>query len=86
MVHNAMSSRDHNFLGYNNIDSLKKALVSGYRGLMLDSCICDGSIGEDAQSFIAGETMMDKGTNYLGFCHTSCDAGVRDPSEVLKNI
>ena len=27
-----------------------------------------------------------QGENYLGFCHTSCDAGVRDPAEVLGNI
>ena len=86
MVHNAMSSRDYNFLAYNHIDSLEKSLVAGYRGLMIDSCICDGSLGEDVQNFIAGHTMDDEGTNYLGFCHTSCDAGVRDPTEVLSNI
>jgi hypothetical protein len=89
MVHNAMSSRDYNFLAYNHIDSLEKALVAGYRGLMIDSCICDGSLGEDVQNFIAGQTTMEgnnDSTTYLGFCHTSCDAGVRDPTEVLSNI
>lgn len=96
MVHNAMSSRDHNFLAYNQLGSLEKALVAGYRGLMIDSCICDGSIGEDIQNFIAGKetstTTMENnkgsvdGEYYLGFCHASCDAGVRDPHEVLGNI
>jgi hypothetical protein len=54
MVHNAMSSRDDLFAAYNNIQTLEKALVAGYRGLMLDSCICDGSIGEDVANAIKG--------------------------------
>ncbi|KAL7536716.1 hypothetical protein ACHAXR_007357 [Thalassiosira sp. AJA248-18] len=83
MVHNAHSSYEDYFAGYNNQKSLEKALVEGYRGLMLDSCICDGSLGETIQNWVKGE---DLGDNYLGFCHTSCDAGVRDPSEVLRNI
>ena len=58
--------------------------MAGYRGLMLDSCICDGSIGETLQNLIKGED--DKGENYLGFCHGSCDAGVRDPAQVLRNV
>ena len=84
MVHNAMSSRDNLFGGYNNLLGLEDALVKGYRGLMLDSCICDGSLGETLQGFIKGED--DKGDNYHGLCHTSCDAGVRDPSVVFGNI
>lgn len=83
MVHNAHSSKDDLFAGYNNNKNLESALVAGYRGLMLDSCICDGSIGEAIVNWYKGQ---DKGDNYLGFCHTSCDAGVRDPSEVLRNI
>ena len=54
MVHNAMSSRDDLFAAYNNIQTLEKALVAGYRGLMLDSCICDGSLGEDVADVIKG--------------------------------
>ena len=81
MVHNAHSSRDDLFLAYNNNEAMEWALVAGYRGLMLDSCVCDGSIGEQIQSFWKGET--NKGENYLGFCHTSCDAGVRNPAEAL---
>ncbi|KAL3809381.1 hypothetical protein ACHAXA_007457 [Cyclostephanos tholiformis] len=55
MVHNAMSSRDDLFAAYNNIENLEKALVAGYRGLMLDSCICDGSIGEEVANFMKGD-------------------------------
>ena len=39
MVHNAHSSRDNLFVGYNNLKPLEEALVAGYRGLMLDSRI-----------------------------------------------
>lgn len=83
MVHNAYSSKEDYFLGYNNNERLEDALVAGYRGLMLDSCICDGSIGEKIQGFLKGEQMD---ANNLGFCHKSCDAGVRRPSEVMGNI
>lgn len=83
MVHNAHSSRDDFFAGYNNNRPLEEALVAGYRGLMLDSCICDGSIGEAIQNYLKGTS---NGDNYLGFCHTSCDAGNRDPATVLDNI
>ena len=54
MVHNAMSSRENLFAGYNNLKSMEGALVAGYRGLMLDSCICDGSIGETVQGILKG--------------------------------
>ena len=55
MVHNAMSSSKNLFAGYNNLEPLEQALVNGYRGLMLDSCICDGSLGETVQGFLKGE-------------------------------
>jgi len=50
MVHNAHSSKADLFLAYNNRKSSEEALVAGFRGLMLDSCICDGSIGETLQN------------------------------------
>ena len=34
------------------------ALVTGYRGLILNSCVCDGSIGEQIQSFWKGEGIV----------------------------
>jgi len=84
MVHNAQSSRANLFAAYNNLKPLEEALIAGYRGLMLDSCICDGSIGEKITNYFNGEG--NTGENYLGFCHTSCDAGVRSPVKVLENI
>ncbi len=54
MVHNTMSSRDNLFAAYNNLHPLEGALVAGYRGIMLDSCVCDGSIGEDVANAIKG--------------------------------
>jgi len=83
MVHNAHSSKADLFLAYNNRKSSEEALVAGFRGLMLDSCICDGSIGETLQNLWKEK---DLGENSLGFCHSSCDAGVRNPAEVLGNI
>ena len=55
MVHNAFSSKADLFAGYNNLRPLEEALVQGYRGLMLDSCICDGSLGEKIGAIIKGE-------------------------------
>ncbi len=55
MVHNAMSSRDDLFAGYNNLEPLEEAMVAGYRGLMLDSCNCAGSVEEEVTSFFNGE-------------------------------
>ena len=46
MVHNAMSSYEDYFVAANNNESLEKALVAGYRGLMLDSCLCDGGLSK----------------------------------------
>jgi len=60
MVHNAHSSKADLFLGYNNNKRLEDALVAGYRGLMLDSCICDGSIGETLQNLWKGEGVVRK--------------------------
>ncbi len=55
MVHNAMSSRDDLFATYNNVHPLKGVLVAGYRGLMLDLCICDITMGEDIPNAIKGD-------------------------------
>jgi hypothetical protein len=53
--HNAMSSRDDLFTAYNNVHPLEGALVAGYRRLMLDSCVCDGSMGKDVANVIKGD-------------------------------
>lgn len=55
MAHNAMSSRDDLFAGYNHLEPLEEALVSGYRGLMLDSCNCADSVEEEVKNYFNGE-------------------------------
>eukprot|EP00804_Cyclotella_cryptica_P014991 CCRYP_000597-RA/>CCRYP_000597-RA protein AED:0.05 eAED:0.05 QI:65/1/1/1/0/0.5/2/882/236 len=99
MVHNAMSSYEDYFVAANNNESLEKALVAGYRGLMIDSCLCDGGLKKymvDGAKDLLGEIGVTDGSGggqsdggeqkTLGFCHTYCDAGVRDPNRVLRNI
>ena len=99
MVHNAMSSYEDYFVAANNNESLEKALVAGYRGLMIDSCLCDGGLKkymvDGAKDLLegigvadgSGSGQSDNGQQKsLGFCHTYCDAGVRDPNRVLRNI
>jgi hypothetical protein len=55
MVHNAMSSRDDLFAGYNHLEPLEEAMVAGYRGLMLDSCNCAGSVEEEVKNYFNGD-------------------------------
>lgn len=99
MVHNAMSSYEDYFVAANNNESLEKALVAGFRGLMIDSCLCDGGLKQymvDGAKDLLGEIGVAGGSDgsesdgsqvkTLGFCHTYCDAGVRDPNRVLRNI
>jgi hypothetical protein len=95
-VHNAMSSYEDYFVAANHNESLEKALVAGYRGLMIDSCLCDGGLKkymEDGAKDLLNEMGIGESggggggeVKSLGFCHTYCDAGVRDPQVVLGNI
>ncbi len=55
MVHNAMSSREDLFAVYNNVHPLEGVLVVGYHRLMLDLCVCKGSMGEDVTNAIKGD-------------------------------
>lgn len=66
-VHNANHDE---LLVPNNEAPLEGALEAGYRGIMLDVCMCDdeNDVGE------------------LVFCHGVCGIGRRDPIEVFKNI
>ena len=76
VVHNAMSSLDHSFIGANNNLSLEKAMVEGYRGLMLDSCLCDG------------DNIIDIVQDYVGLGgndNGEADAGKR-PNAVLAFV
>ena len=88
-VHNAMS--DDSFYAANNDLPLERALVEGYRGLMLDSCLCDGdNIVDLIQDYVTGNDEDSEEKNpeeqYVGFCHGTCAAGSRSPAIVLKNI
>jgi len=81
MVHNAMSSYRDYFLMANNNLPAEDALVAGFRGLMLDSCMCESNTVTDIKDFLTGGS-----SEGLGFCHGRCDAGVRDPDKLLGNI
>lgn len=78
MVHNAHSSYENGFIAASNNLPLEEALVAGYRGLMLESCLCDGLLG----SYLLKEN---EGSN-LGFCSSFCSSGVRGAVEVLRNV
>jgi hypothetical protein len=66
-VHNA---NHDDLLVANNEAPLEEALEAGYRGLMLDACLC----------------VDQTGTPVLQFCHLLCGIGERDPHEVFTNI
>lgn len=46
-IHNAMSSQEDGFLGFNNLRSMEDAMYYGFRGFLLDSCDC----GDDGVLF-----------------------------------
>lgn len=46
-IHNAMSSQEDGFLGFNNLKSMEDAMEAGFRGFLLDSCDC----GDDGVLF-----------------------------------
>jgi hypothetical protein len=66
-VHNA---NHDDFLIPNNEAPLEQALEAGYRGLMLDVCLCQDETGNSV----------------LQFCHSICGIGKRDSHEVFTNI
>ncbi|KAL7538862.1 hypothetical protein ACHAXR_009467 [Thalassiosira sp. AJA248-18] len=83
MVHNAHSSYDNNFVGASNSKPLEEALVAGYRALQLSTCLCEGFL---SQLLLEQDVEWGLGDSNLGFCHTACGAGVRDPKDVLTNL
>ena len=80
MVHQAHSSSENNFVGASNTKSLEEALVTGYRALQLSTCMCELMSG---QLLLERDAEWGLGESSLGFCHTACGAGVRDPKDVL---
>lgn len=81
LVHNAMSSYRDYFVAANNNLPAEDALVAGFRGLMLDSCICESNTLTDVKNFFTGGI-----SEGLGFCHGTCDVGVRDPHKLLGSV
>ena len=80
MVHQSHSSSENNFVGASNTKSLEEALVAGYRALQLSTCMCELMSG---QLLLERDPEWGLGESNLGFCHTACGAGVRDPKDVL---
>ena len=86
-MHNAMSTRDDNFLAPDHELSLEKALIAGFRAFMLDICDCNDSVFsflpeklDEAMSRINGNAID------LQFCHGTCLAGTRDISTVFQHM
>lgn len=84
MVHNAHSSYEDNFIGASNNLPFEEALVAGYRGIQLNSCVCEGGFLSNFLLEQDEEWGLD-GSN-LGFCNSYCGKGVRDPKDVLTSI
>ena len=80
MVHQSHSSSENKFVGASNTKSLEEALVAGYRALQLSTCMCELMSG---QLLLERDPEWGLGESNLGFCHTACGAGVRDPKDVL---
>jgi len=80
MVHNAHSSYDNNFVAANNAKPFEEALVAGYRGLQLSTCVCESLL---SKVLLERDADWGLGESNVGFCHTACGAGVRDPKDVL---
>eukprot|EP00578_Thalassiosira_sp_NH16_P004205 CAMPEP_0181141338 /NCGR_PEP_ID=MMETSP1071-20121207/35770_1 /TAXON_ID=35127 /ORGANISM="Thalassiosira sp., Strain NH16" /LENGTH=462 /DNA_ID=CAMNT_0023228321 /DNA_START=45 /DNA_END=1431 /DNA_ORIENTATION=- len=83
MVHNAHSSYADNFMGANNNRPFEEALVAGYRALGMKTCECEGFL---SKVLLERDEEWGLGSSNLGFCHTACGAGVRDPKDVMTNL
>ncbi|KAL3758036.1 hypothetical protein ACHAWU_004427 [Discostella pseudostelligera] len=83
MVHNAHSSYDNNFVAANNAKPFEEALVAGYRGLQLSTCVCESLL---SKVLLERDADWGLGESNVGFCHTACGAGVRDPKDVLTSL
>lgn len=80
MVQKAHSSYDNNFAIASNTKPFEEALVAGYRALQLSTCLCEGIL---SKLLLERDAEWGLGDSNLGFCETSCGAGVRDPKDVL---
>jgi len=84
-LHKAHASKDHGFIGASHDKQFEDALVAGYRGLQLNTCICENilSIG---QGLLERDPALGLENSNMGFCHSACGTGVRDPKAVIENI
>lgn len=82
-LHNAHSSKDHNFIGASHNKQFEDALVAGYRGLQLSTCTCENII---SKALLERDPALGLENSNLGFCHSACGTGVRDPKAVIENI
>ena len=82
-LHNAHSSKDHNFIGASHDKQFEDALVAGYRGLQLSTCTCENII---SKALLERDPSLGLETSNMGFCHSACGTGVRDPKAVINNI
>ena len=80
MVYRAHSSYDDNFVGAHNNGGFEGALVAGYRALQLSTCMCERFV---SKVLLERDEELGLGDSNLGFCHTACGMGVRDPKDVL---
>lgn len=82
-LHNAHSSKDHKFIGPSHSKQFENALVEGYRGLQFSTCTCENVL---SNSLLERDPALGLENSNMGFCHTACGTGVRDPKAVLNNI
>jgi hypothetical protein len=82
-LHKAHSSKDHSFIGASHDKQFEDALVAGYRGLQLNTCTCEGVI---SNALLERDPALGLENSNLGFCHSACGTGVRDPKAVIENI
>eukprot|EP00984_Skeletonema_dohrnii_P032935 scaffold28099_cov106-Skeletonema_dohrnii-CCMP3373.AAC.3 len=82
-LHNAHSSKDHKFIGASHEKQFENALVDGYRGLQLSTCTCENVL---SNALLERDPALGLENSNMGFCHSACGTGVRDPKAVIENI
>lgn len=82
-LHNAHSSKDHKFIGPSHNKQFEDALVEGYRGLQFSTCTCENVL---SNSLLERDPALGLENSNMGFCHSACGTGVRDPKAVINNI
>ncbi|KAL7440877.1 hypothetical protein ACHAXM_007504 [Skeletonema potamos] len=84
-LHRAHASKDHSFIGASHDKQFEDALVAGYRGLQLNTCVCENILSL-SKGLLARDEALGLQNSNMGFCHSACGTGVRDPTQVIENI